>query len=627
MKFIAGSATETDRARFWHRRGALFGWSLRARLRPRRHRRHRRRSQQVKKLDWVAPQSQHGHAGSLQPLPDPESPPLELGSQDTMAFVKTGVDVGGHNRGIRRRHFSAPVRNFLARKSGETKRAASSSCASAKEPESSNDRRDAAIQARFGFPRRSQKGAASRGIETIIGIPPTLDAQDGHALVPPYSDPELLASRMEKAYLYTGRQVDSKFFENVERPRRASALPTERGYNPGLNPCPSPVMVDPFPMERRHRLGVLERRTSPAPGWITLKPPYEFPENDGTGETGWKAGGLRIKIRDDQPASKFSPAASRPLAKEASLERAKAGEMPRGPVKERVEPKSASQPLFWDELERRLFWMAHEMAPGLRGPEDNPSESIAVSSGGKENAVARMPEAERKITLALVRGITLAPPDPKRTRRRRVSISRYEPWRAAVNSLRQETCPDRRPAPVLKRKPQYEDDSEATMTDEDIDTAAFALPKPPPGWPSHVLVRSLHQPTRDQRPFRVDGKYQWEELRRPHASTPLKRAAQSLRRGSARAKHFLLRGRVIKRHARAWPAKKLGKANVSRGSSHANSPFEKHPTLQVRHPPEGRETRAPSPSHVVLDEKPIVRQTLDRPSISASHYARVHFVR
>ena len=197
---------------------------------------------------------------------------------------------------------------------------------------------------------------------------------------------------------------------------------------------------------------------------------------------------------------------------------------------------SGSQENFNSQLQRKLFWLSFELAPGFRGPEDNPSDAMQHRMVSRFNAVSRTTEAEKKRLLAAAgRGPPLVVSG--KPRRRKVSLTRVDSWRGAVNQSRRAADQAGGNAMLLDTISQYDIDSELELSDEDIDTAAWLVRKPPQGFPSHIMEPHPEEPVVVKKLLRH---YKWEKLRRPHI---IRRAKLRLQSGIRKKK----RPNLIKR--------------------------------------------------------------------------------
>ena len=153
-----------------------------------------------------------------------------------------------------------------------------------------------------------------------------------------------------------------------------------------------------------------------------------------------------------------------------------------GPMKSQTE--AYTDRFFVDDLQRRLKWLRFELSPGFRGPGHFMGTSGQIYEGSDNNALSRASQARR---LHLV-SRSSAP--TRRTTRSRtthtVTFPGIESWRGEVNKHRSAVPGDPSTDGHLALKVLYQGSSDPGESDDDTDTAAFVLPKPPQGIPQGV---------------------------------------------------------------------------------------------------------------------------------------------
>ncbi|KAI9753891.1 MAG: hypothetical protein M1815_005935 [Lichina confinis] len=153
-----------------------------------------------------------------------------------------------------------------------------------------------------------------------------------------------------------------------------------------------------------------------------------------------------------------------------------------GPIK--LQAEAYTDRVFVDDLQRRLKWLQFELSPGFRGPGRFMGNSGQVYEGSDNNALSRASQLRR---LRLVSRSSAPPQTATRSRRpRTVIFPGIESWRGEMNQHRRAVSDDPSADSALAPKVLYQGSSDPGESDDDTDTAAFVLPKPPQGIPQGV---------------------------------------------------------------------------------------------------------------------------------------------
>ncbi|MCJ1364675.1 hypothetical protein MMC16_003790 [Acarospora aff. strigata] len=171
---------------------------------------------------------------------------------------------------------------------------------------------------------------------------------------------------------------------------------------------------------------------------------------------------------------------------------------------------SLPEKCFLDSLHRKLNWLSFELAPGFRGPEDNPAESwhAPLQSHGRlsGNVVSRATETQKRMLTRS--GALRTEGKDSSAAPQRLDIPEINDWRTAVNSFRWLSGTE----DLLHSIIHYEGDS-IEPREEDIDTAAWILRRPPQGFePTDAGMNSYYTGVKGY----SEKMWEWEVVRRPY---------------------------------------------------------------------------------------------------------------
>ncbi len=166
---------------------------------------------------------------------------------------------------------------------------------------------------------------------------------------------------------------------------------------------------------------------------------------------------------------------------------------------------------FLNCLQRKLTWLSFELAPGFRGPEDNPAESwrapLVSHSRFSANVVSRATETQKRM---LTRSGARRTEGPLGTRflHERLQLPNIDDWRNAVNMRRLVSGENE----LLQSVVQYGGDAPEPR-EQDIDTAAWILRRPPQGFEATDLGTNAYYTGIKGYAEKM---WQWEVVRRPY---------------------------------------------------------------------------------------------------------------
>ncbi|KAI9869645.1 MAG: hypothetical protein M1830_005256 [Pleopsidium flavum] len=167
---------------------------------------------------------------------------------------------------------------------------------------------------------------------------------------------------------------------------------------------------------------------------------------------------------------------------------------------------------FLHTLDCKLSWLNFQLSPGFRGPEDNPAESwhshLMSRSRFSGNVVSRATETQKRmLTRSGARRTEDPIPGVPRVRER-LRTPNIDDWRTAINALRWLSGTEG----VLRGVLQYEGDA-IEPREEDIDTAAWILRRPPQGFePPEAGVNAYYTGVKGY----AEKMWEWEVVRRPY---------------------------------------------------------------------------------------------------------------
>ncbi len=166
---------------------------------------------------------------------------------------------------------------------------------------------------------------------------------------------------------------------------------------------------------------------------------------------------------------------------------------------------------FLDCLQRKLTWLSFELAPGFRGPEDNPAESwkapLVSHSRFSANVVSRATETQKRM---LTRSGARRTEGPLGTHlvRGKIELRNIDDWKNAVNMMRLVSGENH----LLRGVMHYQGDTPEPR-EEDIDTAAWILRRPPQGFePTDLGVNAYYTGIKGY----AEKMWEWEVVRRPY---------------------------------------------------------------------------------------------------------------
>ncbi len=220
-----------------------------------------------------------------------------------------------------------------------------------------------------------------------------------------------------------------------------------------------------------------------------------------------------------------------------------------------------SRELFLQELQRRLAWLQYELTPGGRGMENIPMNIGRTYYFSNLNVPTRATQKQVKTALGhgrLATGQRRAPVRPFiSTGPMQIDLSRVEAWRARINRVRQAWAEEDEEegdgAEPLEHIHQSDIDSQATLSDEDIDTAVYIPRVRQEGVPrlGYWNPRVPGYDPRNAPKERVRHHSLWERHLRPHLRAPRhrgRRLGEAARRRS-HSPHFS--GSIFPPHSRA----------------------------------------------------------------------------
>lgn len=173
---------------------------------------------------------------------------------------------------------------------------------------------------------------------------------------------------------------------------------------------------------------------------------------------------------------------------------------------------SLPETCFLHTLDCKLTWLNFQLSPGFRGPEDNPAESwhshLISRSRFSGNVVSRATETQKRLLTRSGARRTEDPIPGVPRVRERLQTPNIDGWRTAVNALRWLSGTE----DILRGVLQFEGDA-VEAREEDIDTAAWVLRRPPQGFaPPDVGVNAYYTGVKGY----AEKMWEWEVVRRPY---------------------------------------------------------------------------------------------------------------